>query len=477
MTDLEHDGRGSDPIRSDYTLTAGIVMRVFARLRRGAAGLAVSFLVLAGASGAPAAAPFEAETFVLANGLEVVVIPNRRAPIATQMVWYKVGAADEPPGKSGIAHFLEHLMFRGTTTMAPGQYSAEIARIGGNENASTSSDYTIYHQTVAVEHLELAMRLEADRMVNLVLTDAVVLPERDVILEERRQRIDNEPASQLGEAMSAALYRHHSYGTPTIGWEHEMRGLTSADAIDFYRRWYRPNNAILIVAGDVEAAAVRKLAETYYGPIPRGAVPARERLVEPPHLAPVQVMFKSPRVQQPNWVRRYLAPSSGKDPNGHAHALELLAEIVAGGPTSRFYRRLVVEDKVAAGVNAYYEPDRIDEGSFAISASPPVGGSAEAVGEAVEAAIGELLRDGVNAAELATAKTLLVADAIKARDSLTGPPRIVGAALATGGTLDDVEEWPARIRAVTIEQVNAAARYVLRPESSVTGLLLAAPGS
>jgi zinc protease len=231
--------------------------------------LFVAFLVLASQPRGAQAKVFEPETFTLDNGLEVVVVANRRAPIVTHMLWYKVGAADEPPGKSGIAHFLEHLMFKGTDTLGPGEFSDIIARNGGQENAFTSYDYTGYFQTVAKDRLDIIMKYEADRMTNLTLSDEVVLPERDVVLEERRSRIDREPGAQLGEALRAVLFLHHPYGVPVIGWEEEIRGLTSADAIDFYRRWYAPNNAVLIVAGDVDAEEVRALAETHTGSFPR----------------------------------------------------------------------------------------------------------------------------------------------------------------------------------------------------------------
>src|SRR5882724_8845751 len=208
------------------------------RSRLGAVVIAGLF-TLASLGGARAGV-FNPSTITLANGLQVVVIENHRAPVVTHMVWYRVGAADEVPGKTGIAHFHEHLMFKGTKTVPPGAFSEMVARLGGNENAFTTEDYTAYFQSVAVKHLETMMKLEADRMVNLVLTDDVVLPERDVILEERRQRVDNDPGSQLMEMARAALFLNHPYRMPTIGWEKEMRGLTTADAIAWHQEWYAP---------------------------------------------------------------------------------------------------------------------------------------------------------------------------------------------------------------------------------------------
>lgn len=420
---------------------------------------------------------FSPDSFTLTNGLEVVVVANHRAPIVTQMLFYKVGAADDPVGKSGAAHFLEHLMFRGTTDLAPGQFSLDVAKVGGDENAYTTDDYTVYHQTVAVEQLPLVMRLEADRMANLAITDAVVGPEREVILEERRERIDNDPGSQLAEQLRAALFLNHPYHRPTIGWAHEMKGLTAEDERAVYRRWYAPNNAVLVVAGDVDLASVKALAERYYGPIPARPIPARERLSEPPPVAPRQVSLTSDHVQQPGWSVQYQAPSYRRAAGDQAYALELLSQILGGGTTSRLYRRLVVEDKVASAAGTSYDPDALDIGVFSFFASPPAGGSAAAVGAAVTAEIDKLLRDGVTEDELARAKAMLQAAAIKARDSLTEPARIIGTTLATGGTIAELESWPERIGAVTKAEIDAAARAVFRPEGAVTGLLLPKPTS
>src|SRR5260370_39541632 len=268
-----------------------------------------------GAAQDAASLRFGAEGFTLANGLQVVVIPNHRATVVTQMVWYKVGGADEPRGKSGIAHFVEHLMFRGTKEVPPGMFSRLDAQNGGSDHASTAEDYTAYHQTVALDRLPLVMKLEADRMANLVITDAVVLPEREVIIEERRSRIDNSPAALLNEQVNAAIYLHHPYRIPTIGWEHEMQLLSTQDALDHYRTWYAPNNAVLVIAGDITMAQLKPLAEQYYGPIPARAVPPRDRLIEPPHPATARLELPSPRVAQADWTRSYLAPShTGRQP-------------------------------------------------------------------------------------------------------------------------------------------------------------------
>ena len=441
------------------------------------AGLVGAGLVGAGLAGPASAAVFAPETFTLANGMQVVVIANHRAPIVTHMVWYKVGSADDPVGKSGVAHFLEHLMFRGTKTVPAGEFSAMIARVGGDENAFTGADFTAYFQNVAAEQLGLAMRLESDRMANLIIVDAIADPERDVVLEERRQRTDNDPGAQLNEAAQAALYLNHPYRRPTIGWESEIRSLTASDALDFYRRWYRPNNAILVVSGDVTLDQVRSLAETYYGPVASGPVPARVRATEPPARAARRVELRNERVEQAAWMRRYLAPSYRSADSEQAPALEVLAQILGGGPTSRLYRRLVVERKVAAAAGAGYDPDRLDLGVFGLYATPAAGTDARATEQAMDEEIAGLLADGVSEAEIASAKRLLLADAVKARDSLSGPAHIVGQALAAGSSIAEIESWPERIGAVTLADITAAASAVFRPEASVTAVLLPAKGN
>jgi len=415
---------------------------------------------------------FSPESFTLSNGMQVVVIPNHRAPIVIHMVWYKVGAADQPAGKSGIAHFLEHLMFKGTKTVKPGEFSKIVARNGGTDNAFTTHDYTAYFQKVAKDKLELMMRLEADRMTNLVLTDAEVLPEREVVQEERRSRTDNDPAAQLYEQAQAALYLNHPYRFPIIGWGHEIAKLSTADAIAFYRRFYVPNNAILIVAGDITAAELRPLAEKYYGAIARGHEVIRTRPAEPDHRAARRVVLTSPQVGQPSWSRTYIAPSYSTAEGNQAYALQVLADVMGGGTTSRLYRRLVVEQGIAASAGAWYNSSRLDVGTFGVSASPRPGTSPAALEAAVIAELKRIVSAGVTAAEVARVKKSMTASAIYARDSLRAGPNIFGRALTTGQTIADVEAWPERIAAVTVDEVNAAARAVLKETDSVTSVLL-----
>lgn len=429
--------------------------------------------VAAGASVPAQAAGPQVADYKLANGLELVVIPDRRAPVVTHMIWYKVGAADETPGKSGLAHFLEHLMFKGTAVNPAGRFSQVVARIGGQENAFTSNDYTGYFQRVPSERLKTVMEFEADRMTGLQLTDAVVLPERDVILEERNQRTENNPRARLGEQMSAALYLNHPYGKPVIGWRHEMEQLSRDDALAFYRRFYAPNNAVVVIAGDVDPEATRKLAEETYGRLAANdKLPPRIRPQEPPAEAARSLTLADPRVEMPSLQRDYLVPSFHSGKPGQSDALEVLAHILGTGNNSRLYRTLVVDKQVAVSAGAWYEGTALDMSRFGVSVSPGPGVTLPQAEAAMDAVIADVVANGVTSEELDRSKTRLIADAVYAQDNQATMARWYGSALTTGATVKDVQQWPDRIRAVTAAQVQAAAREWLQKQRSVTGYLI-----
>ncbi|UWU25550.1 insulinase family protein (plasmid) [Rhizobium sp. CB3060] len=411
--------------------------------------------------------------FLLNNGLEVVVIPDHRVPIVTHMVLYKAGSADEPPGNSGIAHFLEHLMFKGTKRHSAGTFDTQVAEIGGEENAFTWSDYTAYFQTVTPAALETMMEFEADRMRNLVLTDAVIAPERDVILEERRSRVEADPEELLEEETQATLYQNHPYGRPVIGWMHEMEGLNRADAVGFYDRYYAPNNAVLVVAGDVSAATVRKMAEETYGAVPRGSdLPPRIRPQEPEQNTKRTVVLTDSRVTVPSFEESWVAPSYRTAKPGDAEALDLLAEVLGGGMRSRAYQELVVKQGIASSAGAYFQGTSLDPSSFTIYGSSRGEGKIEAVKDAIDAEVRKIIRAGVSDVELTRAKSRLVRSMIFARDNPSTMAIVYGAAVATGGTVKDVQEWQERVRAVTTTQVQAVAEKYLNSDRSVTGYLL-----
>ncbi len=414
----------------------------------------------------------DTETFYLENGMQVVVIPDRRAPVVTHMVWYRVGSADEPTGKTGVAHFLEHLMFKGTADHPDGEFSRRIAEIGGQENAFTSTDYTGYFQRVAKEWLPLVMEFEADRMANLVLNEDQIAAERDVVREERRARVDNSPASQLREEMLAALYRSHPYGRPVIGWEQEIAALNLADAIDFYNIYYSPNNAILVVAGDVDVEEVRALAEKYYGSLERRAeFGPRRRSAEPAHRGPRQITITSELVQQPIVQRIYDVQSYSTAPAGDAEAFDMLADILGGGPTSRLYQALIIDQRIATGASAWYSSSGLDSGRFGFYGSPRPGTSLEDLEAALLEVIDELKRNGVTDREVEQARTNLFAEAVFAQDSQSTLARVFGSALTTGQTVEDVQDWPNRIARVTAEDINRVAIKYLDATRSATGFL------
>ncbi len=420
---------------------------------------------------------FEADTFTLENGLEVVVLPKHLAPVVYQILAYKAGAADGAIGKNGVAHFLEHLMFKGTKKFGNGVFTREVDRRGGDDNAFTNQDVTAYHQQIAKRDLPLIMEMEADRMNGIILSDPIVLPERDVIIEERHQRIENNPGAQLGEMMNAVLFLNHPYRLPIIGWQHEMQGYTTQDAIDFYGKYYAPNNAVLVIAGDVTTEEVKALAEKYYGPLPKKELAKRERLQEPEAYAPRRVTLESEFVDQPSVSRIYLAPSFRTAQGNQAYALQVLDEILGGNNVGRLYRRLVVDKGIADYAGSNYDASSYDEGSFAFYGAPRQGGTAAEIEQALDAEIADLLKNGVSDQEVADAKRRMEISAVKSRDSLNGAAQFVATRIATRSSLADIQAWPDRIKQVTAADVLAAAKAVLVLNRSVTGTLLPKPGA
>jgi zinc protease len=411
--------------------------------------------------------------FTLDNGLEVVVIPDHRTPVVTHMIWYKVGSADEEAGKTGLAHFLEHLMFKGTEKNPQGRFSQTLATIGGQENAFTTADYTGYFQRIAREYLPLVMEFEADRMTGLVLNDDNVLPERDVVLEEYNMRVANSPEARLGEQVTAALYLNHPYGRPVIGWRPEIEKLNREDALAFYRRFYTPNNAVVVIAGDVTADEVRPLVEKTYGKVAkRTEIGPRRRPQEPPPVAVRQVTLADPRVAQPSMQRSYLVPSSTTAKEGQSEALEVLAQVLGSGETSRLYRALVIDQHLATNAGSWYQGTSLDDTRFGIYASPLPGISFATIEAALDAVIADIGAHGIGEDELDRAKTRLLADTVYAQDNQATMARWYGAALTTGATVDEVAAWPKRVGTVTADEVREAARTWLQKTRSVTGYLV-----
>lgn len=410
-------------------------------------------------------------TFTLDNGMEVVVIEDHRAPVVTHMVWYKTGSADEPVGASGVAHFLEHLLFKATDTLESGEFSATVAANGGSDNAFTSYDYTAYFQRIAADRLELMMQMESDRMNNLRLTDADIETERQVILEERNQRTENNPNALAREQFRAALYQNHRYGVPIIGWKHEMEELSMDDVLGFYDLYYSPNNAILVVAGDVYPDEVQALAEKYYGVIPAEAnLPKRERPSEPPQRAERRITFVDPRVSQPYMTRSYLAPERDPGAQTEAAALVYLAELLGGSSfTSALGTALQFETQTAVFTGAGYGGSSLDTSSFGISAAPAEGVTLSEVEAAVDDVIAEFLDAPIDPDRLESIRTQLRASEIYAKDDVAGLARRYGAALSQSLTVEDVQAWPEVLQSVTEEDIKAVARKVLNKDQAVTG--------
>jgi zinc protease len=413
-------------------------------------------------------------TFTLPNGMQVVVIPDHRTPVVTQMIWYKVGSADETPGKSGLAHFLEHLMFKGTAKHPAGEFSQTVLRIGGNENAFTSTDYTGYFQRVPREQLAKMMEFEADRMTGLVLRDENVLPERDVVLEEFNMRVANNPDARLSEQIMAALYLNHPYGRPVIGWRQEIEKLDREDALAFYKRFYAPNNATLVIAGDVDINDIQPMVERTFGQVaPQPAIsPRRMRPQEPTPAAPRTVTLSDPRVEQTGLRRYYLVPSATTAAAGESPALDVLAQLMGGGSNSYLYRALVIDRPLAVSAGASYQGTALDDTQFTISVSPKPGVEFASVEQAIDGVIADVAQNAVRAEDLERVKTQLIAEAIYAQDNQATLARWYGAALTTGLSVDDIRSWPDRIRAVTADQVRAVAQKWLDKNRSVTGYLI-----
>jgi len=426
----------------------------------------------------PALSAGEVTDFALDNGMEVVVIEDHRAPVVVHMVWYRIGAADEPPGKSGIAHFLEHLMFKGTDDMESGELSRIVEANGGSDNAFTSQDYTAYYQRVAADRLGLMMKLEADRMRDLVLAPDEVATERDVILEERATRTDSEPRALFNEEMRAALFRNSPYGIPVIGWRAEMASLNRDDALAFYRRYYAPNNAILVVAGDVTPEEVRALAEQHYGPLaPTEGLGPRLRPQEPPARAALRLVMEDERVAQPSLMRLYLAPARKSGAQQDAAALVFLSELLGGSSaTSVLGQALQFDTNTAVYAGAHYSPVALDDSTFSLTVVPADGVSLDEAEAVLDAQLAKFMQDGPDPDAFERIRMQIRAREIYALDDVNGLAERYGAALTSGLAIEDVKAWPEVLQAVTPEDVMRAAQAVLDPRASVTGWLMPETG-
>ncbi|MGH6877031.1 MAG: M16 family metallopeptidase [Rhizomicrobium sp.] len=435
----------------------------------------LAVLIVAAGLGAPARAQdSKVFQFALQNGLSVLVLPDHRAPVVTQMLLYRVGAMDDPPGLSGLAHLFQHMMFHGTAGAPGDQFARTVWRNGGEDNAFTTHDYTAFYEQIAKDRLRLVMGLDADRMINLDLSDGAVRTERDVMLAERRMRVDNDPQALMREQMAAALHLSHPYGRPVIGWPEEIRRIGRLDAQTFYGRHYAPNNAILVVAGDVTPDEVRTDAEATYAKVPARELGPRTDYAQPPRLGVTKLTVYRDGVKVPQFLRLYRVASYTEARPGQAEALDVMAQLLGGDATSTLYRELVAKRKLALVATASYSGYARDAGEFEISVVPRHGVRMDVVERAVDAILKQYSIAPPKTADLERAKTQLVADATYRRDSQLDLASAYGTALAVGLTADDVYEWPGRIRAVTGDEVRNVAEKDVILREAVTGYLLPA---
>lgn len=422
---------------------------------------------------------FNPTSFTLENGLQVVVVENHRAPVINHMIVYRVGAKDEPIGKSGIAHFMEHLMFKGTPKIPAGEFSQIVRSIGGQDNAFTTQDYTAYFQSVAREHLPLVMEMEADRMTNLALTDEIVAVERDVIIKERGQRTDNDPIGAFWEDINNLIFVNHPYAIPVIGWRHEIENLSKTDIETFYQKWYAPNNAIVLISGDINVKEAKNLVREYYAPIEIKTLPNRVDTTIPSLTGQRRLIKQSPRIQQPLWSRHYRAPQSTVDTIKDSDALLFFADIFGGGATGILYQKLVVEQKIATNAFISYSAQSIGPARFSFIITPAEGINVEGLDLAVNAVLDEFFKNGISEQKISETAESLKIQSIFARDTLTGAGRILGGALASGLDIKTVEDWPKRVDAIQATDVMTAARKLLTDPHNlpVSGIMIPEGGA
>jgi zinc protease len=423
--------------------------------------LAASFFINALAPTANATGIFNASTKTLSNGLQVVLVQNHLAPIVTINLIYKVGTADDPIGMHGISHFLEHLMFKGTKDIPSDQFKKLISRNGGTINAYTTPDLTAYTCDIAIEFLDFYLKLEADRMQNLVMDPREVAEEQKVVLEERLMRLDNNPFGVAYEALLRAIYWYHPYGIPAIGYPQNIAAYTRDAAYEHYKKWYTPNNAILIISGDITMEMLMPIVEKYFGGIPSRPVPERNRIQEPDHKGVViNIEQENPRVSHPNLNIDYAAPNFRGCNSQYYYPLIVLAQVLGGNDISRLYRTLVTEQRIAVSAACSYDNDSLDPQTLSFSATLAPGAQLIALKVALHKHIKEILEKGITETELADAKRDILASLAFARDGNSSSV-LMFTRLAVGFTVEQIENWANQINSVNTAQVHEAAKFVL----------------
>ena len=429
----------------------------------------------------PALAMAEIQEFKLANGMKIIVQEDRRAPVVVSQVWYRAGALDEVNGKTGVAHVLEHMMFKGTKKVPAGKFSRQIAAAGGKENAFTGQDYTCYFQQLEKSHLPLAMKLEADRMVNLVITDAEFAKEIKVVMEERRWRTEDKPQSRVNEQFQSTAFKAHPYARPVVGWMNDLENMTAADAREWYRNWYAPNNATLVVVGDVKTADVLKLAKQYFGPLKPRILPMRKPQTEPSQMGERRLVVKAPG-KLPYLAMGFHVPTLvGPELSGGAitpqqawepYALDVLAGVLSGNDSARLNQKLVRESSVALDVGAGYDStSRGRESLFELVATPSEGKTVVELEAALIAQIELIKTGGVTQQELDRVKAAVIAADVYQRDSMFYQAMQIGQLETMNYSWRLLKEYPEKLKAVTSEQIQAVAKkYLIKDNMTVATL-------
>ena len=436
--------------------------------------LLMANITLALANQAKSGPLFDAKSFRLDNGLDVIVVPYQRPGLVIHMLAYRVGAADEPPGQSGIAHLLEHMMFQGTAHLPDGDYKKKIARLGGEQNAYTGQDVTAYFVAIAQEHLGTIMQMEAERMVKLNLNPDHLATERKVVLEERLLRLENSPDGLLLEAMQAALYRNHPYGLPVIGWEHEIKELDIDSLKTFYHRWYQPHNAILVLAGDISPQKGYTLAKEHYGQLDSQPMLPRKRPREPPLKVNQRVSLVSRQATVPSFIRIWPAPPARGSDYENGLALSVATSILGEGATSHLYQALVIDEPIAASIDIGYNKRSRDSSDVTLWAQPLPGVELERLEQAIDHVLSDFLDSGPRAQDLHHAKKRLRVQAVFARDDPSAAAHVLAQSLGADFSLSEIQGWVDNVDAIGADAVLKAARAVLRLPH-VTGHLLPDP--
>ncbi len=413
---------------------------------------------------------FNPQKFELYNGLKVIVLENKRAPVIAQMIWYDFGSGIEDEGKSGLAHFMEHLMFKGTKKFPENSYSNFISRVGGTENAFTSYDYTAYYQVFPKSEIKKIMEMEADRMTNLTLTKKNVEIEKKVILEERFQRIESDPSSQLDESMKSVLFPNHYYGRPIIGWKHEIEQLSYDDVITFYKKNYTPNNATLILSGDIDLPTAKVYAKRYFGRIKKGKKKIDIQTVDPDFKTSVFVELSHPTVKQKIW-KKFYRTNSYKNSIKNGIALDIGIKILASGSSSLLYEKLVNKEKKFSAIGGYFQGLAKGSAFIYFYAIPTGNDSLKKIDEMINIEISTILRNGIDIKRLEIEKKKYLFDSIYQMDGILNPAQIIGESIHSGIKLDELLKWNEILQTISIEDVEKELNKFQKNKNYVLGVL------